>query len=318
MALAVVDSRALDGLASPRVRVEVDLAGGLPAFTIVGLADTEVRESRERVRAALVNSGFEFPARRITVNLAPADLPKESARFDLPIALAILAAAGQIPSAVLQGLTFVGELSLTGALRPVKLPLRRGLLGVRLLVARPETAEALMHVETSGELIRGFRMGYDRAWLDAWTFEAMGFAIVYGNNYSGLFDMLRAGRFDYLSRGVNELPAELAEPRLAGRGLVVVPGIALYYPLDDYFWVSPRRPELHAAIERGFLRVLEDGRYAALFNRHYGRAMREARLGERSVLHLPGYPVPPGTPLEHFDVLQPEVSRARLVPPVAP
>lgn len=206
----------------------------------------------------------------------------------------------------------------TGALRPVKLPLRRGLLGVRLLVARPETAEALMHVETSGELIRGFRMGYDRAWLDAWTFEAMGFAIVYGNNYSGLFDMLRAGRFDYLSRGVNELPAELAEPRLAGRGLVVVPGIALYYPLDDYFWVSPQRPELHAAIERGFLRVLEDGRYAALFNRYYGRAMREARLGERSVLHLPGYPVPPGTPLEHFDVLQPEVSRARLVPPTPP
>ncbi|GIX37923.1 MAG: hypothetical protein KatS3mg127_1162 [Silanimonas sp.] len=206
----------------------------------------------------------------------------------------------------------------TGALLPVKLPLRRGLLGVRLLLARPETAEALMHVESSAELIRRFRMGYDRSWQDAWAFETMGFAIVYGNNYPGLFDMLRAGRFDFLSRGINELPAELAEPRLAGRGLVVVPGIALYYPLDDYFWVSPQRPELQAAIERGFLRVLEDGRYATLFDQHYGRAIREARLDERSVLHLPGYPVPPGTPLEHFDVLQPEVSRARLVPPAPP
>jgi magnesium chelatase family protein len=96
MSLAVVMSRALDGLQAPPVHVEVQLANGLPSFTLVGLADTEVKESRERVRAALQQSGFAFPHnKRITVNLAPADLPKESGRFDLPIALGILAAAAR-------------------------------------------------------------------------------------------------------------------------------------------------------------------------------------------------------------------------------
>jgi len=94
--LAVLASRALAGLDAPPVRVEVHLAAGLPAFNVVGLPDAEVRESRERVRAAIVNSGFEFPAGRITVNLAPADLPKESGRFDLPIALGVLLASGQV------------------------------------------------------------------------------------------------------------------------------------------------------------------------------------------------------------------------------
>ena len=97
MSLAVLRSRALAGMEAPAVNVEVHLARGLPSFTIVGLPDTEVRESKDRVRAALQNAGFEIPSRRITVNLAPADLPKESGRFDLPIALGILAASGQIP-----------------------------------------------------------------------------------------------------------------------------------------------------------------------------------------------------------------------------
>ena len=97
MSLSVVMSRALDGLDAPEVHVEVQLANGLPSFTLVGLADTEVKESRERVRAALQQSGFAFPHnKRITVNLAPAELPKDSGRFDLPIALGILAAAGQL------------------------------------------------------------------------------------------------------------------------------------------------------------------------------------------------------------------------------
>jgi magnesium chelatase family protein len=90
MSLAIVHSRALDGLKAPEVTVEVHLANGLPSFTLVGLADTEVKEARERVRAALSNSGLDFPCnKRITVNLAPADLPKESGRFDLPIALGV-------------------------------------------------------------------------------------------------------------------------------------------------------------------------------------------------------------------------------------
>jgi magnesium chelatase family protein len=120
MSLAVVKSRAPAAGRAPEVTVEVHLANGLPSFSIVGLPDLEVRESRERVRAALQNCGLDFPVRRITVNLAPADLPKESGRFDLPIALGILAASGQIPAESLAHREFAGELSLTGALRPMR------------------------------------------------------------------------------------------------------------------------------------------------------------------------------------------------------
>ena len=131
MTLAIVHSRALDGLSAPEVAVEVHLAGGLPGVTLVGLPDTEVKEARDRVRAALQNSGFDFPNRRITVNLAPADLPKESGRFDLPIALGILAASGQIPGDALAAYEFAGELSLSGELRPI-----RGALAMVLAAGR--------------------------------------------------------------------------------------------------------------------------------------------------------------------------------------
>jgi len=132
MSLAVVRSLALDGLSAPEVTVEVHLANGLPSFTLVGLADTEVKEARERVRAALASAGLPFPHnRRITVNLAPADLPKESGRFDLPIAVGILAAMGELPLAHLDGVALAGELSLGGALRPV-----RGALAMALSLRR--------------------------------------------------------------------------------------------------------------------------------------------------------------------------------------
>ena len=120
MSLAVLYSRALTGMDAPEVAVEVHLANGLPSFTIVGLPEAEVKESKDRVRAALQTAQFEFPARRITVNLAPADLPKESGRYDLPIALGILAASGQIPSDALSKYEFAGELALTGELRPIR------------------------------------------------------------------------------------------------------------------------------------------------------------------------------------------------------
>jgi len=120
MSVATVASRALAGIDAPEVTVEAHLGPGLPAFHIVGLPDAEVREARDRVRAALNHAHFEFPARRITVNLAPAELPKDSSRFDLPIALAILAASGQLPLDALAGQEFAGELSLTGDLRPVR------------------------------------------------------------------------------------------------------------------------------------------------------------------------------------------------------
>lgn len=120
MSLAVIHSRALAGMEAPEVVVEVHLANGLPSFTIVGLPEAEVKESKDRVRAAIQTARFEFPAKRITVNLAPADLPKESGRYDLPIALGILAASGQIPSKSLDQYEIAGELALTGELRPVR------------------------------------------------------------------------------------------------------------------------------------------------------------------------------------------------------
>lgn len=120
MSLAVLYSRALTGMDAPLVTVEAHLANGLPSFTIVGLPEAEVKEAKDRVRAALQNARFEFPARHITVNLAPADLPKESGRYDLPIALGILAASGQIPAEALADHEFAGELALTGELRPVR------------------------------------------------------------------------------------------------------------------------------------------------------------------------------------------------------
>lgn len=143
MSLALIQTRALDGLHAPPVTVEVHVANGLPAFSLVGLADAEVREARDRVRAALLSSGFEFPARRITVNLAPADLPKDSGRFDLPIALGLLAASGQLPALGLNDYEFAGELSLTGSLRPV-----RGALALAL--ASHHAGHTLILPETSG------------------------------------------------------------------------------------------------------------------------------------------------------------------------
>ena len=147
MSLAVIHSRALHALEAAQVTVEVHLTNGLPSFTLVGLADVEVKEARERVRAALQNSGLEFPTnKRITVNLAPADLPKESGRFDLPIALGILAASGQIDPMQMAGFEFAGELSLSGELRPVRgalamaLALRRGAAGATRALVLPESS----------------------------------------------------------------------------------------------------------------------------------------------------------------------------------
>ena len=206
----------------------------------------------------------------------------------------------------------------TARLIPVRHPLQRGLLGVRVLLARPETAERLMTIGSLEELKRGYVMGYGTTWFDREVMAGLGFRMEYGSRYTGLFEMLRAGRFDYLTRGVGELWAERQQPQLAGSGLVVVPGIALYYPLDHYFHVAPQRPALARSIERGFQRALADGSYAALFERHYGEAMREIGLDSRSIIHVLGYPVPPRTPLEEFDVLGLVRSEGVFQPPAEP
>ena len=151
MSLSLVQSRALLGLQAAAVTVEVHLANGLPSFTLVGLVDVEVKEARERVRSAIQNSGLEFPHnKRITVNLAPADLPKDSGRFDLPIALGILAASGQINAMALAGHEFAGELSLSGELRPVRgalamsLALHHGKVATKLVLPAGSAEEAAL------------------------------------------------------------------------------------------------------------------------------------------------------------------------------
>ncbi|MDT8311570.1 MAG: magnesium chelatase domain-containing protein, partial [Methylophaga sp.] len=131
MSIATVFSRALTGIDAQQVTIEVHLSNGLPSLSIVGMPETAVKESKDRVRSAIINSQFNFPQQRITINLAPADLPKEGGRFDLPIALGILAAAQQIPLASLTDMEFIGELSLTGELRPV-----RGVLPTALATAK--------------------------------------------------------------------------------------------------------------------------------------------------------------------------------------
>lgn len=146
MAMATVLSRAQCGMDAPLVRVEVSLAGGLPKFTIVGLPEAVVKESKDRVRAALVNSGFDVPDGPIIVNLSPADLPKEGGRFDLPIAVGILLASGQLPATGLDGCELYGELSLSGEMQPVKGALLAALaasrVGHKLIVPPANAGEA--------------------------------------------------------------------------------------------------------------------------------------------------------------------------------
>ena len=145
MSLATLYSRAQAGINAPLVTVEVHLANGLPALSIVGLPETAVKESKDRVRGALINSQFEFPARRITINLAPADLPKDGGRYDLAIALGILAASGQIPTQQLGDYEFVGELALSGELRPV-----RGVLPVSMQ-ARESGRTLMVPIDNTNE-----------------------------------------------------------------------------------------------------------------------------------------------------------------------
>ncbi len=166
---AMVQSRAVLGLEAPSVTVEVHLANGLPSFTLVGLAETEVKEARERVRSALQNSNLTFPHnKRITVNLAPADLPKDSGRFDLPIALGILAASAQIDPALLVGHEFAGELSLSGELRTI-----RGALAMSLAMNLKPTKDSQMALRLPIKLVLPIASAAEAALVpDAWVFGA--------------------------------------------------------------------------------------------------------------------------------------------------
>ena len=147
--LASIATFALEGVDSREVTVEVDVRRGLPAFTVVGLPDASVREARERVRSALLNSGLDFPLQRITANLAPASVRKAGPSFDLALAVAVLVAGGQVPAEPLGGTAVCGELSLSGALRPVRGMLASALAAracgyARVIVPEPNAAEAVL------------------------------------------------------------------------------------------------------------------------------------------------------------------------------
>lgn len=148
MSFAQVHTRSVVGLHAPEVMVEVHLSSGLPALTIVGLPEAAVRESKDRVRSAIMNSGYQFPNRRLTINLAPADIPKDGSRLDLPIALGILAASGQIEPEVLAGYEFIGELALNGDVREVK-----GALAVARAVKQAER-QLVLPMENGAEAAR--------------------------------------------------------------------------------------------------------------------------------------------------------------------
>ena len=148
MSLSIVHSRAQIGVDAPAVTVEVHLANGLPSLTMVGLPEAAVKESKDRVRSAIINSGLQFPARRITLNLAPADLPKDGGRFDLAIALGILSASVQVPTLTLDDVECLGELALSGAVRAVRGVLPAALAarkaGRSLMVPRANAEEACL------------------------------------------------------------------------------------------------------------------------------------------------------------------------------
>jgi magnesium chelatase family protein len=153
MSYATTFCRAALGVDAPLVTVETHLANGLPGFTMVGLPEKAVQEARERVRSALLNSGFAFPPRRITVNLAPADLPKQGSRFDVAIAVGILVASGQVPADAVQGYEFLGELSLAGTLRPIA-----GVLPAALAAAQHDSRLVLPTGNADeAALVRGLR-----------------------------------------------------------------------------------------------------------------------------------------------------------------
>ncbi len=153
MALAIVHTRAALGVNAPLVTVEVHISQGLPGLTMVGLPETTVKEARDRVRSAIINSGYTYPARKITINLAPADLPKEGGRYDLPIALALLAASEQLSSDRLERYEYVGELALTGALRGVPGAISSALAALntgRQIIVASENAQEVSLIEQQG------------------------------------------------------------------------------------------------------------------------------------------------------------------------
>ncbi len=187
------------------------------------------------------------------------------------------------------------------ALLRVDFPLRRGLLGVRQLVVRADRLPEFTSLANLAELQQRHRLGYGQDWGDLPLMTQLGFQVVTARSTDLLYAALRQGGIDFLSRGLNETPSELQRFSDAQVPLAAVPGVLLFYPLDDCFFVGPHRPDLRALLLDGLNRARRDGSYRRLFQRHFGASLAAVR-GSR-VWPLPGYPQPPGLSLRDYDVL---------------
>lgn len=171
----------------------------------------------------------------------------------------------------------------------VPVPIRRGLLGLRLLLCHADRVKQFEQVRDIAALKR-LRLGYGVDWHDRQTLQGLGFNIMPANTYAGLFSMLEAGRSDYLSRGVNEVWPELQDLHRRRAPIVVVPQLALRYSLDDYFVVRPDAPALAAMIQHGLQEAMTDGSYQRLFDEHFGPALQRSDLSQRHWLEINDYP----------------------------
>lgn len=182
-------------------------------------------------------------------------------------------------------------------------PLRRGLLGLRLLLVRAGESEPFTQMEDLSRL-KKLRMGAGAGWPELVQLRGLGFNIVEGASYAGLFDLLRAGRVDYVTRSVTDIWSEIEQPEFAGTGLAVVPGVAMFYPIDDYFVALHDEGPLLDWIAAGLDSMVRSGRYWGLFNAHFRDALARTDLPTRRIFNVTGFGVEADTPLQLFDVLK--------------
>jgi ABC-type amino acid transport substrate-binding protein len=249
----------------------------------------------ELLKAALQASGYPRPVELIT---GMSQSRRQNELRTGGIDISILPTVGPEPSGLLS----------------IPFPVRRGILGVRLLLARPEQAAAIGEI-TSLRALKKLRMGYVSEWSDLKQFQDLGFNVVSTPSYPGMFDLLRRNRVDFLSRGVSEIWLELNEPSLAQGGMVVVPKIALSQPNDDYFYIRGDDKVLAEMLLRGIKFMHQSGEYTELFVKHFGKALSDSNLKERRIIPVTGYGVRANTPLHLFDVLEVDPATARFVIP---
>lgn len=195
------------------------------------------------------------------------------------------------------------SLGLEPRLLPLRWPIRRGLLGLRLLLVREARVTEFAALD-SLRALRRRSMSVGADWIENASLRALGFNLKPARGYGDVFDQVRRGEADYASRSAGEIWFELQQPALAGSGLAVVPGIALFYPLDDYLVFAPGLDALVERLDAHMQRFADGDAYWGLFNQHFGEALRLTDLPSRRILGVTGFGVEPGTPVERFDVVQ--------------